>query len=1387
MSDRRKLLAARLRAQLAEPTHPLSYPQQRLWFLDQLAPEAAVYNVPLDYQIDGPLDVVALTDALNAVIARHDILRTVYRGKDGVPEQVVRAVQPIELPVVDLSGQPESAAEEHATQAAASPFDLEKDPVLRATLLRLAPQRHRLLLTVHHIACDGPSLEVLGREISALYRGETLPELAVQYGDFARLVGEFDQSVGYWRRRLDNVEDIPALPTDRPRPPVATYRGQAISFEIPAVDAIARQTGTTRFTVLLAAFAVLLGRYTGGDEVVVGTPVANRDRVEFEPLIGYFANTLVLRLATEGGTFADLVQKTGDLVRQALAHADVPFELLVDRLHPGRDLSRNPLFGVLFSYRDDDSTGWSLPGCRVRARAGDSGTAKVDLSLSIAADRARLEFSTDLFDRETAVRLAEQYVTVVTAAIAAPDTLVSELPVLPATEVADLLAAGTGAPIGPLAPLHDQIARQAAATPDAFAVTSGDRRLTYAELDCAAEKLARRLAGAGAGPGTVVGILLDRSVDLPIALLGVLRAGAAYLPLDPAYPADRLAMVAEDAAVPLVVSGGRLLRRAARLATVIDVADAGETSATPRPSTLDDAAYLIYTSGSTGRPKGVAVTHRNLASFAAGMDDLLGADDPGVWLALTSMSFDISILELLWTLARGFEVVVRATEPTRGQREPVRPVDFSLFYFGNAADGASADPDPYRLLREGATFADRNGFTAVWTPERHFHRFGGLYPNPSVIGGMLAGITENIAIRAGSVVLPLHDPLRVAEEWSLVDNLSGGRVGISFASGWNPRDFVLAPDAYEDRKDVMLRGIEEVRRLWRGETVRRGDTEVGTYPRPVQPELPVWVTSARHPDTFRLAGELGAGLLTHLLGHGIDELADKIEIYRKAWAGAGHPGEGRVAVMVHTFVGPSTQKARGPLADYLRTSWDLLSGFSGAQGDLRSLPAAELDALVDRAVGRFTETAALIGTPEKVADTVAGLAAIGVDEVACLIDFGLAADDVLAGLESLAEVPALLAQRTEEPVSDQLGRHRVTHLQCTPTLARMLCADPRTAVALRPLQRLLVGGEALPADLADALVSTVDGSVHNMYGPTEATIWATTGSSAAIGRPLAGVSTYVVDSRLRLVPTGAPGELLIGGPYVAAGYRGQPGLTASRFVPDPFSGEPGGRLYRTGDRVRWHDGELEFLGRLDDQVKLHGYRIELGEIEAALQAHPAISAGAAGIRGEQLVVWYVGAAEPDELRTHLTAFLPAAMVPSRYVRLDQLPRTPNGKLDRGALPDRKQVARTSPVEPESERERLVAAVWCDVLGVDHVGGADSFFDIGGNSLLAVRVRARLVEQHGLAVSLVDIFRYPTVRALAAALGSSAPALRVESDRRNAAVRAGAARRNAARASARELP
>jgi amino acid adenylation domain-containing protein len=1054
---------------------PLSFAQQRLWIIDRMEPGGSVYNMPLALRLRGPLDAGVLGRALGEVVRRHESLRTTFGDADGAPFQVVHPAGRPAAGTVDLARLPAAGREAEAgrlvRELARRPFDLAAGPLFRPALLRLAEAEHVLILAMHHVVSDAWSTGVMFRELSELYpaflAGEAspLPELPVQYADFAAwqrawLTGEtLERELAWWRERLAGAPAALELPTDRPRPALPGPRA-ATSFRVlpraaaDAVRALARREGATTFMVLLAALDLLLARWSGEDDVVVGTPIANRNRRETEGLIGFFVNTLALRADVSGNpAFRGLLARVRESTLGAYQHQDVPFERLVESLGVERTTRHTPLFQVMFSL--DDGVGAPRPfgGVAAEYLATGAPAAKFDLAVSAVAGEeglaVRFGYREELWEASTIERVVEAYALLLEGAAADPSRAVLDLPLMADAERERMLREWSPGPAAPHPdlPLHGMFAAQAARTPDAVALTSGSETLTYAELDRRAEAIARLLRGVGVGRESRVGLCVERSPDAVAGILGILGAGAAYVPLDPAYPAERLAYMLEDSGATALLTQERLRGRLPAFGGRVVVLDeapsppgplspasgrrgehdsAGGGDALSRSRTFalshspsaDDLAYVIYTSGSTGTPKGVMVSHGAAAALVASAVETFGVGPGSSLVESASFSFDASVLETFLALA------------------------------------------------SGAT---------------------------------------------------LH----------LAD-----------------RDTLLSPEAL----GALLR----------------------------ERSVDVWV----------------------------------------------------------------------------------------------STPA-------------------------------------------------------LAGLAPRGDFPALRTVST--------------------------------------------GGEACTAELVARWAP--GRRMLNLYGPTETTVYATlhecgagTGQAPPIGRPAAGARAYVLDAGGSPVPAGFPGELYLGGAGVARGYAGRPGLTAERFVPDPFGGAAGARMYRTGDRARWlGSGELEFLGRVDEQVKVRGFRIEPGEIEAVLLRHPSVRGAAAVVRedrpGDRRVVAYLeaeGGVPADELRDLARASLPEHMVPTAFVVLEALPLTPAGKLDRRALPAPEAVA-ADDAEPRTELERAVAAVWAGVLGVPRVGTAGSFFDLGGNSLLVVQLVARLEAALGRKVPVLDVFRYPSVAAMARHLsGGEAP-------------------------------
>jgi amino acid adenylation domain-containing protein len=677
---------------------PLSFTQERLWVLDRLEQGSSSYNVSSGTRLFGALDAGALERALREVVRRHEVLRTTFTLDGARPVQVIHPEVDLRAPVEDLSELPEAVREARlraeAAAEASKPFDLEHGPLIRARLFRLSAEEHVLVVSMHHIVSDAQTQGVLGEEVAKLYDAfkkgleSPLPELPIQYADYAAwqrawLSGEvLDKQLAYWKGALAGAPGVLDLPTDRPRPPHQSYRGARVVFQLPpaakkALADLSKREGVTLFMTLLAAYDVLLHRWSGQRDIVVGTPAMNRTRAETEGLIGCFLNTLVLRAQIdEGLTFQELLQRVRETCLGAYAHQDMPFERLVQELAPERDLSRTPVFQVMFTLQTAGREDAGLTGVRRRALAAPIETAKFDLTL-FAVDGPRgitciFEYATDLFDAATVERMAAQLATLVEGIAAAPEQPIAALPILPEREREKLAVAwnATAADYERSATIASLVAAQAARTPDAIAVSFEGRALTYRELDERSNRLARHLQARGVGPETLVGIAVERSEAMVVGLLGILKAGGAYVPLDPTYPKDRLAFMAEDAGLRVLVTEAKLaglVPEPAGGSVRLDTDAAAITGQSAAPLGVEalpeSLAYVIYTSGSTGKPKGVAIPHRAVVNFLATM-----AREPGLaatdrLLAVTSLSFDIAGLELWLPLTVGarVEIASRAT------------------------------------------------------------------------------------------------------------------------------------------------------------------------------------------------------------------------------------------------------------------------------------------------------------------------------------------------------------------------------------------------------------------------------------------------------------------------------------------------------------------------------------------------------------------------------------------------------------------------------------------------------------------------------------------------------------------------------------------------------
>ncbi|WP_035057026.1 non-ribosomal peptide synthetase [Andreprevotia chitinilytica] len=677
---------------LSSDRTPLSYAQQRLWFLDRFEPGSATYNTAVALRLRGQLDIAALKAAFAGIVARHDALRTTFGVADDQPYQIIAPALDLALPLTDLAALPADAREAQALQlardAAETPFDLSAGPLLRTALLRLSEDEHILLLTMHHIVTDGWSMGILIDELARSYAAHAaghapaLPPLTMQYADFARwqkqwlASGVLNKQLDYWTRQLAGVPTLLTLPTDRPRPPAQSFRGDRLPFVVPAaataaLHVLSRQSQATLFMALSAVFDILLAKHAGQQDICVSTPIANRQRSELEPLIGLFVNLLVLRTHVDPqATFAELLQQVRRVTFDAYEHQDVPFDRLIDALKPERHASHSPLFQVMLVLQNAQTQAATLPGLTLENVDVAWHTAKYDLTLDVQEVdgqlRCAFEYNTDLFDRDTIARMAGHFTTLLDAILADPARRIGDLPWLTAAETKQLLWDwnATTTPQPAAHTIHQLFEAQVAKTPDHLAAVFEGQELTYAELNAQANQLAHYLRSQGVGPDVAVGVCTARSLDMLVGFLGILKAGGAYVPLDPAYPEDRLAYMLADAQPRLLLTQRPLLGRfQADVATFcLDErmpALAGFPATNPSNIALPGhLAYVIYTSGSTGQPKGVGVQHGNASVFIDWACSVFDRDCLSRVLAATSVCFDLSIFEMFVPLSVGGSVWV---------------------------------------------------------------------------------------------------------------------------------------------------------------------------------------------------------------------------------------------------------------------------------------------------------------------------------------------------------------------------------------------------------------------------------------------------------------------------------------------------------------------------------------------------------------------------------------------------------------------------------------------------------------------------------------------------------------------------------------------------------
>ncbi|HEY9850992.1 MAG TPA: amino acid adenylation domain-containing protein [Leptolyngbyaceae cyanobacterium] len=1368
---------------------PLSWNQQQLWFIAQLATDTPVYNEPCTIRLPGVIDVNNLSKALNEIIKRHESLRTRFITVDGQPVQVIEPLShPFNLQFVDLRQLPinqrEAEALRLATIEAKQPFDLTFSPLLRANLMQLSDEEYRLFLTFHHIVMDGVSIyNVFLPELAALYEAFCndkvleLPELPVQYADFAVwqqqwLKGEnLETHLDYWKQQLANLPVL-QLPLDRPRPPIPTFRGQRQPLSLSkklteALKALSRQEGVTLYMTLLAAFKTLLYRYSGQEDIVVGTFSAGRNKPELNGLIGFFVNTLVLRTDLSGNlSFQELLSRIRNVTLAAYAHEDVPFEKLVETLQPERNFSENPLFQVAFapqplmpSFNED----WNVSYLDIQ-----TDTAKFDLILDVEERPegiiGRIEYNTDLFDAATIDRMLGHFQTLLEGIVADPVQKISQLPLLTECEQQQLAAwnnTQTDYPQG--ACIHQLFEEQVERSPDAIALVFEDKQLTYQELNQRANQLARHLRNLGVGAEVLVGICVERSLEMVVGLLGILKAGGAYLPLDPAYPPERLAFMLKDAGVPLLLTQGQLVNslpkyqgRIVCLDTDWDVIER-QSEANPECSVkADNLAYTIYTSGSTGQPKGVLLAHSGLSNLVTAQIQVFNVQPNSRVLQFASLSFDASIWEVVMALMVGATLVLATRDsllPGAALLELLRDSVITTVTLPPsilAVLPAEELPALQTIIVAGeAVSAD---LVAKWSSGRRF--FNAYGPTESTVCATIAECTDR------SKSPPIGRPIANTQVYILDRHLQPVPIGVPgelyIGGAGLARGYLNRPELTAERFILNPFSNEATDRLYKTGDLARylpdGNIEfLGRIDHQVKIR------------GFRIElGEIEAALAQH------PDVRESVVMKREDGSG----NQRLVAYIVSNLKPERTPFQSECLAEFdgnpavkLRTE-DISFGGVGLVDVPNNCQAGQSVRLYLHLPGSG-EKLWLDGTVAWRRGKQAG------------IELALSAieqNSFQKSIEYLLETQGFwkVLQRTAVGSLRHLLKQRLPNYMMPSSFVFL------NALPLTPNGK--VDRKALPdPDTFNRSLETTYLTPQTEIEAAIPTLW-----QEALHLEKVGVDDNLSDIELREIEAalaqhpdvresvvmkredGSGNQRLVA--YIVSNLKPERTPFKSECVAEFDAKEAvklrtedisfGGvglvdvpdhcqagqavrlRLHLPGsDDSRWFDGTVAWRRGNQAGIELALSAIEQNSFQKSIE-----------YLLETQGFWKVlQRTAVGSLRHLLKQRLPDRMIPSSFVFLNALPLTPNEKVDPLALPvpDTFNIElETTYVAPQTEIEKAIATVWQQVLNLEKVGVDDNFFDLGGHSLLMAQAHSKLQELVGKAVSMIEMFKYPTISSLA---------------------------------------